>query len=154
MLVSVFIGLGSNLDNPRQHVTTAFDDLAGLPETQLVCCSSLYVTKPLEFERDPALPATQPSYINAVAQLMTTLSPLDLLHALQQIELAHGRVRDGTRWAARTLDLDILLYGDETIQAPGLTIPHPGLMQRSFVLIPLREIAPDLVLPLPVVIPA
>lgn len=149
MTTSVFIALGSNLDNPTQHVLKAFDDLAALPHTQLLRCSSLYLTEPLELPSESPTPK-QPNYINAVAQLTTTLSPTDLLHALWEIEKAHGRVCDGTRWGPRPLDLDILLYGNLTLETPELTIPHPGMMQRDFVLIPLREIAPDLILPAPV----
>ena len=88
-------------------------------------------------------PENQPDYVNAVAEIATTKSPLELLSVLQAIEHAHGRIRDGQKWAARTLDLDILLFGDKIISSNELTIPHYGLYERAFVLYPLREIVPE-----------
>lgn len=92
-------------------------------------------------------PQDQPEYLNAVVELQTTLSALDLLSELQNIEQLYGRVRDGEQWGPRTLDLDLLLYGDEIIDTPNLSVPHPGIAERSFVLLPLSELAPDLIVP-------
>jgi 2-amino-4-hydroxy-6-hydroxymethyldihydropteridine diphosphokinase len=138
--VSAFIGLGSNLDDPRRQVGRALEELAGLPETTLAAQSGLYRSAPMG-------PADQPAYINAVARLETRLAPEALLDALQAIEARHGRVRAGDRWGPRTLDLDILLYGDARIDSPRLRVPHPGLAARNFVLQPLAELAPDLDIP-------
>ncbi|MGD9602703.1 MAG: 2-amino-4-hydroxy-6-hydroxymethyldihydropteridine diphosphokinase [Gammaproteobacteria bacterium] len=137
--VRVFIGLGSNLEDPIRQVRTAFDELAGLPRTCLVRRSSLYETPPMG-------PPGQPHYINAVAELATSLAPHALLDALQAVETAHRRVR-GTRWGPRTLDLDLLVYGDAVIRDARLVVPHPGIAARGFVLMPLAEIAPSLVIP-------
>lgn len=136
----VYIALGSNLDNPVAHVTAALAQLAHLPQTQFIQASSLYQTPPMGG-------AVQPDYINAVAELHTDLSPEALLDELIALEKSHGRSRNGLRWAARTLDLDILLYSHLSIQQPRLTIPHPGLTVRAFVLLPLLEIAPHASLP-------
>lgn len=135
----VFIGLGSNLDNPLARLKTAIEDLQQLPQTVLVCVSSLYRSPPMG-------PQDQPDYINAVAEVETTLSAHALLDALQQIEHKHGRVR-ARHWGERTLDLDILLYGDVQISDARLRVPHPGLAERAFVVYPLHEIAPDLHIP-------
>lgn len=136
---SVFIGLGSNLDEPVVHVRQALQELSALPHTRLAATSSLYRSKAIG-------PGDQPDYINAVAQLETLLEPVDLLDQLQDIEQRHGRVR-AERWGARTLDLDILLYGNSEISLPRLTVPHPWLKQRNFVLLPLADVAPNLILP-------
>lgn len=136
---SVFIGLGSNLQDPIAQVTRAQDELAALPETELLRTSSLY-------RSDPVGPPGQPDYINAVAHLRTRLEPIPLLDALQQIEQAHRRIR-GQHWGPRTLDLDILLIDQSRLDLPRLTVPHPYAGKRSFVLMPLHEIAPDLLLP-------
>jgi 2-amino-4-hydroxy-6-hydroxymethyldihydropteridine diphosphokinase len=138
--VSAYIGLGSNLGEPLQQLDAAFTALSKLPDTRVVRHSSFYASKPMG-------PADQPDYINAVAELETALDPQNLLLALQAIEQAQGRVRTGQRWGARTLDLDLLLYGDEVIHTDSLQVPHPGLAEREFVLIPLAEIAPDVVIP-------
>jgi 2-amino-4-hydroxy-6-hydroxymethyldihydropteridine diphosphokinase len=135
----VYVGLGSNLQNPREQVRRALQELARLPGTRLDRHSSLYRSTPLG-------PQDQPDYVNAVACLATELEPLSLLDALQAIEQAHGRVRD-RHWGARTLDLDILLYGDRVIALPRLQVPHPQMHLRSFVLKPLLEIAPGLAVP-------
>jgi len=137
---TTYIGLGSNLDNPIQQVQLALHRLAELPDTQLCCHSSLYRSVPLGA-------MDQPDYINAVAKLETTLSALQLLSELQQLEIQQGRVRTSVRWSARTLDLDILLYNQMDLQDPRLTLPHPGLTLRNFVLYPLYECEPDLILP-------
>jgi 2-amino-4-hydroxy-6-hydroxymethyldihydropteridine diphosphokinase len=136
----VYIGLGSNLDIPVKQVNTAIDSLRELKHSTLISVSSLYISEPMG-------PADQPDFINAVACLDTTLEPGALLDALQAIEDAHGRQRGSERWGARTLDLDILVYGDKTIKDERLTVPHSGLHQRSFVLYPLQEINPDLLIP-------
>ena len=138
--VQAWIGLGSNLEQPLQQVRSALDELSEIPDTHLIAVSSLYRSAPLG-------PADQPSYINAVACLETQLTAVALLDALQAIETAHGRVRTGVRWGPRSLDLDILLYANEQIVTTRLTVPHPGIAARSFVLYPLAEIAPDLEIP-------
>jgi 2-amino-4-hydroxy-6-hydroxymethyldihydropteridine diphosphokinase len=135
-----FIGLGANLDDPLRHVRTALDDLDRLPGTGVVACSSFYRSAPLG-------PPGQPHYINAVAELETALEPEALLSALQSIENAHGRVRGGERWGARTLDLDLLLYDRREIDTPRLRVPHPEMGRRNFVLAPLLEIAPEIDIP-------
>lgn len=140
MSVRAFVGIGSNLDDPIGHVRRALRELDEVVDSQCVAASSLY-------RSDPMGPPGQPDYINAVAALDTDLSPLDLLHALQALEQTHGRVREGLRWGPRTLDLDLLLYGSQTIDLPELQVPHPGLHERAFVLYPLAEIEPQLVVP-------
>lgn len=132
---TAFIGIGSNLDGPAAQVRRALEELAALPDTRLERASALYRTPPLG-------PPAQPDYINAVARLVTGLAPHPLLDALQAIEQAHGRVR-GERWGPRTLDLDLLVYDAVRIADDRLTVPHPGIGERSFVLTPLAEIAPD-----------
>lgn len=133
-----YIGLGSNLADPIAQVTQALDELAQLPQTRLLARSRLY-------RSDPVGPA-QPDFINAVAQLDTTLAPLALLDALQALEQQHQRVRL-QHWGPRTLDLDLLLYGEQVINHERLKVPHPFLTQRSFVLYPLADINPALQLP-------
>lgn len=133
-MVVAYIGLGSNLEGPREQVERALRELAALRESRLVRHSSLHRTAPLG-------PSGQPDYINAVAALETSLPPLELLDELQRIEVLHGRVR-GERWGARTLDLDLLLYGEERIDLPRLKVPHPEMANRTFVLLPLAEIVP------------
>ena len=135
-VTTAFIGIGSNLDNPLLQVQTALRELAEIPKTELIRSSSLYRTPPMG-------PPDQPDYINAVAELTTTLSPTELLDALQALEARHGRVRT-IHWGPRTLDLDLLLYGNETVHTARLTVPHPGIAQRAFVVLPLAEIAPAL----------
>ncbi|MFZ2524959.1 MAG: 2-amino-4-hydroxy-6-hydroxymethyldihydropteridine diphosphokinase [Candidatus Ferrigenium altingense] len=130
-----FIGLGSNLEDPRSQLQRAFDELGGLPETRLVAHSSLYRSAPLGYP-------DQPEFVNAVAKVATALTPQALLQALLQIEHEHGRERT-FRNAPRTLDLDVLLYDDTQLHEHGLTIPHPQMHLRAFVLQPLLEIAPD-----------
>lgn len=136
---TVYIALGSNLAEPSQQLNQALSALANLENSQLIAHSSFYQSKPLG-------PQDQPDYVNAVARLATSLTPLALLDKLQQIEQQQGRVRL-RRWGERTLDLDILLYGDCIIQSERLTIPHYDMQNRAFVIIPLAEIAPDLILP-------
>ena len=135
-----YIGLGSNLATPLEQLRSALAALAALPQTALVAQSAFYIS-------DPLGPADQPRYVNAVAALDTELSPIDLLDALQRIELEQGRTRKAERWGPRTLDLDILLFGDLQLDEPRLTVPHYHMHARAFVLYPLAEIAPDLRLP-------
>ncbi len=136
----VYIGLGSNLDSPSQQLIQAIHAIAKLPQVNISAVSSLYGSRPMG-------PQDQPDYINAVVALTTELSALELLDALQKIELDAGRVRKDERWGARVLDLDILLFGQEIINSERLIVPHYGLKEREFVLLPLAEIAPDLSLP-------
>ncbi|WJW74903.1 2-amino-4-hydroxy-6-hydroxymethyldihydropteridine diphosphokinase [Thiohalobacter sp. IOR34] len=138
--VRAYLGLGSNLEQPHRQLRQALVALATLPESRLVRCSAFYRSPPMG-------PAGQPDYLNAVAALETRLPAEELLDRLQAIEAAQGRVRGGLRWGPRTLDLDLLLYGQERIDSPRLQVPHPGLAERAFVLYPLAEIAPDLQLP-------
>ncbi|MBP6724359.1 MAG: 2-amino-4-hydroxy-6-hydroxymethyldihydropteridine diphosphokinase [Halioglobus sp.] len=139
-MTPAYVGLGSNLQQPLLQLQRALIAIAQLPSSQLLRVSSVY--------RSAAVgPGEQPDYLNAALQLDTRLQPAELLAALQAIEQAQGRVRT-IRWGARTLDLDILLYGDRQIATSSLTIPHPELQRRNFVLYPLAEIAgPHLVLP-------
>lgn len=134
-----FIGLGSNLEDPRSQLQHAFTELDGLPETRLVARSSLYRSAPLGYP-------DQPEFVNAVAEIATALTPQALLQALLQIEHEHGRERT-FRNAPRTLDLDVLLYDDTQLHEHGLTLPHPQMHLRAFVLQPLLEIAPDAAIP-------
>jgi len=136
----VYVGLGSNLDDPLEHVRTAFAQLAGIEDTRLVARSRLYQSAPLG-------PPDQPDYVNAVAGLLTRRTPAALLEALQAIELLHHRDRSGPKWGPRTLDLDLLLYADLESTDSSLVIPHPHLHERAFVLVPLAEISPDLLIP-------
>lgn len=134
-----YIGLGSNLDNPRAQIERALAELAAIPHSQLLASSALYRSKAVG-------PGDQPDYINAVALIDTCLQPLALLDALQAIEQAHQRLRI-QHWGPRTLDLDILLLDGQILSSERLNVPHPYLSQRNFVLYPLADIAPDLVLP-------
>ena len=136
-MIKVYIGLGSNLENPSQQILSARADIAVFAEE--IGFSSLYRSPPMDGMK-------QPDYINAVMAINTELPPLDLVHKLQKVENRHGRVRL-ERWGARTLDLDLLLYGDETINLPDLIVPHLGLAKRAFVLYPLAEISPELMIP-------
>lgn len=142
MTVKAAIGLGSNLagplGEPAEQLARAFEALAALPQTRLLARSRLY--------RSVAVGPAQPDYLNACALLETGLAPLALLDALQAIEAAHQRVRS-VRWGPRTLDLDLLLYGDQTLSQPRLTVPHAQLCLRNFVLYPLAEVWPDARLP-------
>lgn len=138
VLVSAYVGLGSNLESPREQITSALAALNGLPETAVRRCSCLYRSAPVGY-------AAQPDFVNAVARLQTGLSPRELLDALLAIEGAHARTRD-LRNGPRTLDLDLLIHGDACIDEAGLQVPHPRLSERAFVVVPLAEIAPALVL--------
>lgn len=131
--MNAWIGLGANLGDARAALRAAVQAMAGLPGTRLLCLSSLYRSAPVD--------AGGPDYLNAVAALDTRLEPLELLHALQAIELAAGRERP-YRNAPRTLDLDLLLYGEQRIASRELSVPHPRLAERAFVLLPLAELRP------------
>lgn len=138
--VLAYIGLGSNLQDPIVQVKRARVAIAALPHVEERAFSHLY-------RNPPVGPAGQPHYVNAVMAIATDMDPHALLKALQAIENRQGRVRQGERWGPRTLDLDILAYGQERIATPDLTVPHPRAGERAFVLYPLLEIARDLVLP-------
>jgi 2-amino-4-hydroxy-6-hydroxymethyldihydropteridine diphosphokinase len=137
---TAYIGIGSNLDRPVQQVRRAGAALADLPKTQLLEISPLY--------RNPAIgPGQQPDYVNAVAVIETRLEPHALLDALLLIEANQGRIRGSIRWQPRIIDLDLLVYGDCTIRDRRLTVPHPHMHERGFVLKPLFDLAPDLDVP-------
>lgn len=131
--LGAYIGLGSNLNHPRRQLRSALAALATLPHSRVLGSSRLYRSPPLG-------PPGQPDYLNGVALLETYLPPLALLEQLQRIEQEHQRVR-GVRWGARTLDLDLLLYGEQRLHTPRLTLPHPAIGERPFVLLPLCELA-------------
>ena len=134
------VGLGSNLDHPARQVETAIDCLADLEQTRLDARSGLYRSAPFGG-------VEQADFVNAAVILSTGLSARELLGALKDIERHRGREPGGVRWGPRVLDLDLLVFGDEVIDEPGLTVPHPGIAERNFVLLPLRDIAPDLDIP-------
>jgi 2-amino-4-hydroxy-6-hydroxymethyldihydropteridine diphosphokinase len=138
-MTTAWIGLGSNLDDPRRQVLDALRELGETDGISLRARSSLYMSAPMG-------PQDQPDFINAVAAVETQLAPLELLASLRSIERRHARRRE-RHWGPRTLDLDLLLYGSETIEHPDLQVPHPGIAGRSFVLLPLREIAPGIEIP-------
>lgn len=138
-MATVYIALGANLGQPQQTLRDAIAELSSLPQISNFCASSLYCSSPMG-------PVEQPDYINAVARAETQLAPLELLDLLQAVEHKFGRQRN-IHWGPRTLDLDILLYDQQQINQPRLTVPHPGLTERDFVLIPLAELEPNLVLP-------
>ena len=134
--VTAYVALGANLGDAQGTLRQALLELSGLLHTRLLRASSLYRSAPVQ--------AQGPDFINAVAQLETQLCAPDLLAALQQLELQHGRQRP-YQDAPRTLDLDLLLYGDSRMDSPALTLPHPRMLERAFVLLPLAEIAPHIV---------
>jgi 2-amino-4-hydroxy-6-hydroxymethyldihydropteridine diphosphokinase len=137
--VEVFVGVGANIEDPLAQVAQALMELGEIRHTRVTARSALYRTAPVG-------KLDQPDFINAVAKLESALAPRDLLDALFEIENRHGR-RRSEKNAPRTLDLDLLLYGNDTIDEMGLSLPHPRLHQRAFVLVPLAEIAPDTVVP-------
>ena len=137
--IQVYVALGANLADPTQQLDDAVNALCALAIDDSLRVSSYYASKPMG-------EVVQPDYVNAVAGFITTLPPIELLDALQAIEQQQGRVRL-QHWGPRTLDLDLLLYGQQQISLPRLTVPHYGMKQRSFVLIPLADIAPTLTLP-------
>lgn len=138
-MVNAFIGLGSNLDDPKGHVVQALKELSEVPNSQLLLASKLYLSKPVG-------PQNQDDFVNAVALISTELDAHALLNELQALEQKHQRVRI-QHWGPRTLDLDLLLYGNENIHSARLTVPHVEIANRSFVLQPLAEIAPELIFP-------
>jgi 2-amino-4-hydroxy-6-hydroxymethyldihydropteridine diphosphokinase len=138
--VTAWIGLGSNLDGPRRQVARGLQALETIPGSHVIRRSPLYGSKPMG-------PAGQPDYVNAVAAIETALDPWALLDELQRIEAEAGRERGGARWGPRTLDLDLLLHGDRTIRDARLIVPHPGIAERPFVLVPLARVAPELSIP-------
>jgi len=138
-LTAAFVALGANLEDPRLQVLRALEELDQIPDSRVVSRSSLYRTAPVGY-------ADQPDFINAVAQIETGLDARPFLQALLQLESRHGRRRSIPN-APRTLDLDLLMYGDRVIDEDGLTVPHPRLHERAFVLAPLAEIAPDFIVP-------
>jgi 2-amino-4-hydroxy-6-hydroxymethyldihydropteridine diphosphokinase len=138
--VTAYIGLGSNLSDPKGQVSKAAKEIANISASDVIALSPLYLSKPMG-------PQDQDDYINAVVAIETHLTALQLLDALQAIENSAGRVRKDNRWGARILDCDILLYGNDTIDNERLTVPHYGMKVREFVLLPLAYIAPDLLLP-------
>jgi 2-amino-4-hydroxy-6-hydroxymethyldihydropteridine diphosphokinase len=141
MTIQCFIGLGSNLNNPKMQIEMAINKMRAWENTKVIGISSLYESKPMGDK-------SQANYLNCVVCLETTVAPLSLLAKCQEIESLQHRNRDTQqKWQARTIDCDVLLYGDEVIEMTGLCVPHPGLSQRDFVLQPLLEIAPDLILP-------
>jgi len=135
-----FIGLGSNLGNPPQQIRDACAALGAIPALTGLSGSPLYTSKPMG-------PPDQPDYVNAVVACCTLLEAEALLDVLQSIEQAQGRERTGPRWGARTLDLDLLTYGDSQIDSPRLRVPHPGIAERAFVLLPWADIAPGFLIP-------
>lgn len=142
MSTTAFIGLGSNLEQPLTHIEQAAAALDNIEKTSLIATSPLYLSKAIG-------PGEQPDYINAVAAIETSLSPHQLLTELQKIENQHGRTRGPVRWVARTLDLDLLLFGDEVINTDDLIVPHPRMTERNFVLYPMKDLATSLEKQLP-----
>lgn len=138
--VVAYIGLGSNLDTPVNHVELAIEQIGQIAGAVLTQRSRLYRTAPWGV-------LDQPDFINAVCEVETTLDARLLLDELLSIERAHGRVRDGSQWGPRTLDLDLLLFGGQRIEEPGLCVPHPRIAARAFVLAPLAELSPGLHIP-------
>lgn len=139
-ITRAYIGLGANMSDPEQQLEQALTSLSEIPESSLEKYSSFYRSHPMG-------PQDQDDYINAVACLATALPPLTLLDKLQAIEQQQGRVRKDERWGPRTLDLDLLLYNNDIINLPRLTVPHYGMKVRNFVLLPLHEISPKLIFP-------
>ena len=134
-----YVGLGANIGDPGQQIKTAIEELKKLPDTRVIAVSSVYRSAPMGYLH-------QPDFMNAVAELDTELPPGRLLGMLRQLEARHGRERPFAN-APRTLDLDLLLYGDRTLDTPQLTLPHPRMHERAFVLAPLAEIAPEAAVP-------
>jgi 2-amino-4-hydroxy-6-hydroxymethyldihydropteridine diphosphokinase len=138
--VLAYIGIGSNLDDPRRQVELAITMLNDLPGCHVLRQSSMYVSAPFGG-------VEQAEFVNAVVEVETAVPPTILLSCVKELERSRGRDPAAQRWGPRILDLDILLYGDQVVELPDLQIPHPGIAERNFVLLPLREIAPDLVIP-------
>ena len=140
MSKTIYVGLGSNLNNPIEQVQQAFESLNHIPKSQVLVQSSLFKSPPMG-------PQDQGNFINAVAKMTSNLSALELLDELQLIDNNQGRVRKSEQWGPRTLDLDLLLFGEDKIDTERLVVPHYGMKERAFVLIPLVEVAPALILP-------
>lgn len=138
--VRVFIGIGSNLSQPSTQVLRAIEILKDFPPCQYIKHAQLLQTKPLGDR-------SQPDYVNTVVEMLTFLSPQQLLDELLTLEARQGRVRGNNKWASRIIDLDLLLYGDECVESPHLVLPHPGISQRGFVIHSLYELEPNLVIP-------
>lgn len=138
--VPAYVALGSNLDDPRAQVERALTALIEFPDTRFVLRSSLYRSRPFG-------PVAQPDFVNAVAGLLTRLDPATLLSRLETLESQLGRERPVVRWGPRRIDLDLLVHGDARIATADLQVPHPGIAERAFVLVPLADVAPDLVVP-------
>jgi len=138
-LSPAYVGIGSNLNGPEEQVERAIDALSRIPGSELGARSSMYQSAPFG-------PVDQPDFVNAVVRLETNLDAPSLLHHLQQIESSQGRIR-GERWGPRVIDLDLLVLGDMIVDQEDLNVPHPGIAERNFVLLPLQEIAHDLVIP-------
>jgi 2-amino-4-hydroxy-6-hydroxymethyldihydropteridine diphosphokinase len=136
----VYVGLGSNLDDPATQIERALASLERLAESRLVLRSAPYQTPPVG-------PIAQPDFVNVVAGMLTQRAPAEFLAALKSLEKALGRAPSAERWGPRRIDLDLLVYGRSRIAEPGLEIPHPALAERAFVLLPLADIAPDLDVP-------
>ncbi|RUL79868.1 2-amino-4-hydroxy-6-hydroxymethyldihydropteridine diphosphokinase [Dyella choica] len=139
-MMRAYIALGSNLGDTRQHLLDAIEALAVLPQTEVLARSRLYRTPPWGV-------LDQPDFLNAVVAIETALAPHDLLEALLNIERAAGRQRNGDRWGPRTLDLDLLHVAGRTVNSERLTLPHPHIADRAFVLLPLHDVAPELEIP-------
>ena len=135
-----YVGLGGNLDDPERQVLLGLDRLGSLPGSLLVSRSALYVSAPMG-------PIAQPDFVNAVAGLLTRLSPREMLAELKSLEAALGREPVGERWGPRRIDFDLLVHGTSRLREDGLEVPHPGIAERAFVLVPLAEIAPELEVP-------
>jgi len=138
--IPAYVALGSNLDDPDLQLARAFDALAAVRGSRLVARSSAYRSPPMG-------PVVQPDFVNGVAGLLTTLSPGEFLAELKSIEERLGRARPVVRWGPRRIDLDLLVHGETRVDEPGITVPHPGIAERAFVLEPLAEIAAELVVP-------
>lgn len=134
-----YIGLGSNIDEPQAQIRAALGHIQAHEQISIQQCSHLYASAPMG-------PKNQPDYINAVIKITTSLTPIELLDVLQKIEKDHGRNRSGERWGPRTLDLDILLFNNLSMDNDRLTLPHYGMADREFVMVPLFEIEPDMVM--------
>lgn len=140
-MTTAFVGIGSNLGEPERQIAAALDELAAEDGVELVAVSALRETEPVGY-------LDQPNFLNGAVEVRTELPPRELLEVLLAIESRLGRVRgEGPRFGPRTIDLDLLVYGEETIEEPGLTVPHPRLAERRFALEPLAELAPELEIP-------
>ena len=138
--IPAYIGLGSNLDDPAAQVQAAISRLHELPATRLIACSPLYATAPFG-------PVAQPDFVNAVAAVLSQSPLQEFFAALRALETRLGRVKPPERWGPRRIDLDLLVFGTQRQVGPQLTLPHPGIVERNFVLYPLADVAPDLEVP-------